>query len=285
MPRFNKHIIIVGSARSGTSWLAETIAKQYRYRSLFEPEHEFNTPKGHLLCDAFFKEKDSIPTEADRYLKQVFRNRVDNDWIAQNSNRKWKRHLWPLIPKKFVIKFVRCNLGAHAMQHTYGIPVVHLLRNPYDVLHSQNRVKFSWLYDMDHFTKQEDLVRLLADNFSFNFDITKGYTPIEKLTVRWCIENVVPIKVQRAESVNYRLIRYEDLRKDLQVFLDLCRDYNLTPLADIKEEYTQPSSKTHPKSEIRQSTNSSEKFTPDVLAQINTILDTFGADFYPRQHA
>jgi len=285
MSGFNKHIIIVGSARSGTSWLAETIAKQYRYRSLFEPEHEFNTSKGALLCDAFFKGKDSIPKKADRYLKQVFSNRVDNDWIAQNSNRKWKRHLWPFIPKKIVIKFVRCNLGAHAMQQTYGIPVIHILRNPYDVLHSQNRVKFPWLYDLSHFAKQEDLVRLLADRFSFNFNMTNGFTPIEKLTVRWCIENVVPIKVQQAENPTYRLIRHEDLRKDLQVFLDLCRDFNLTPLSTIKKEYTQPSSKTHPKSEIRKFTNMPEKFTPEVLAKVNTILDTFEADFYPRQHA
>ena len=35
---YNKHIIIAGSARSGTSWLAEIIALQFRYRLLFEPE-------------------------------------------------------------------------------------------------------------------------------------------------------------------------------------------------------------------------------------------------------
>ena len=56
MKSYSKHIIIAGSARSGTSWLAEIIALQFRYRLLFEPEHEFQTQEGHLICDKFIRE-------------------------------------------------------------------------------------------------------------------------------------------------------------------------------------------------------------------------------------
>lgn len=55
MGRYNKHIIITGSARSGTSWLSEIIARQFRYRMLFEPDHEFNTTKGILIADQWLK--------------------------------------------------------------------------------------------------------------------------------------------------------------------------------------------------------------------------------------
>lgn len=283
MAIFNKHIIIVGSARSGTSWLAETIAKQHRYRSLFEPEHEFNTLKGNVLCDKLIIEKEGFEAE-HAYLKRVFANRVDNNWIAQNSNRKWKRHLWPIIPKKFVIKFVRCNLAAHYMQHEFSIPVVHILRNPYDLLHSQQRVKFPWLYDLSRFVTDENLVGLLKKEFHFQFKPLETYTDLEKLTIRWCVENVVPITIQQAESETYRLIRYEELRKDIALFLELCHDFNLDPLTNIKEEYTLPSSKTHPNSDIRKTSSNSKTFTATELLQINTILDIFEANFYPRQH-
>lgn len=125
---YTKHVIVVGSARSGTSWLAETIAQQYRYRLLFEPEQETHTKNGVLLCDRYFTEEENNK-EANIYLKKVFANRVDCDWIAQSSNRKYKRHLWPFIPKKFIIKFVRCNLAESYFQHTSAVPISLPYRN------------------------------------------------------------------------------------------------------------------------------------------------------------
>lgn len=282
MSRFNKHIIIVGSARSGTSWLAETIAKQHRYRSLFEPEHEFQTKKGHLLCDRLVSQKETFEA-GHAYLKKVFANRVDCNWIAQNSNRKWKRHLWSFIPKKYIIKFVRCNLLAHYMEQEFGIPVLHIIRNPYDVLHSQQRVKFPWLYDLSRFMEDTNLGALLKKEFNFQLKNNTQYSALETLTIRWCIENVVPFQLQQAENENYRLVRYETLRKDVHEFLKICSDFNLKPLENIEKEYTKPSSKTHPKSVIRTQGADTPKFSPAELQTINGILDTFAVTFYPRQ--
>ncbi|QIE60626.1 sulfotransferase domain-containing protein [Rasiella rasia] len=283
MNRFNKHIIIVGSARSGTSWLAETIAKQHRYRSLFEPEHEFQTKNGYLLCDKFIETSDAFK-EGTAYLKNVFLNRVDSDWIAQNSNRKYKRHLWPFIPKKFVIKFVRCNLLAPYIQTRFNIPVLHIIRNPYEVLQSQQRVQFPWLYNLHHFTAQQNLVTLLKDTYNFDITNVASLSDLEKLTVRWCVENVVPITIQKAENKNYRLVRYEELRNDIHVFLQLCKEFNLEPLATIEKEYTKPSSKTHPKSDVLQKAPTKTTFLEAELQQINSILDIFEVDFYPRKY-
>lgn len=41
MSKYNNHLVVLGSARSGTSWLSELIAQQHRYRMLFELEIEF----------------------------------------------------------------------------------------------------------------------------------------------------------------------------------------------------------------------------------------------------
>ncbi len=282
MHKFNKHIIIVGSARSGTSWLTEIIASQHRYRLLFEPEHELNTKEGHLICDRYFE--DSIPDAAGKYLTLVFKNRVDNDWIAQCSNRNWKRHLWPFIPKKFIIKFVRTNLGAVAINETFDIPVIHIIRNPYDVLHSQQRVKFPWLYNLKHFKSQEHLVELIKNTCHFDIKEAKDYTPLEVLTIRWCIENVVPLKVQQPKNKNYKVLKYEDLIEDIQLFLDLCQEFDIEPLKNIESVYKRPSSKTHPKSVIRGGSAPQQKFTDSEYKAINQILKAFNADFYPNTH-
>lgn len=283
MQNFNKHLIIVGSARSGTSWLSEVIARQFRYRMLFEPEHEFNTPKGKLIADQWRASKDDSP-EAHQYLKKVFANRVDSDWIAQNSNRKYKMHLWPLIPKMFIIKFVRANLSAKYMNEAFNIPVIHIIRNPYDVLASQQRVRFPWLYNLDHFKGQSKLVRLVEREFGFNLkEDTQNISELEILTIRWCLENVLPLQVWKPSTNKYSVVKHEDLRNDIQVFIKLSKEFNFKPVSNIDEEYNRPSTKTHPKSTIINKNESIKGFNQKELLKINGILDVFKCNLYPRK--
>lgn len=279
---YSKHLIIVGSARSGTSWLAETIAAQHRYRLLFEPEHEFNTELGKLICDKDLNQKNITP-QAENYFKKIFANRVNNDWIAQCSNRKYKRHLWPLLPKRIIVKFVRANLAAHYMNEHFQIPLIHLLRNPYDVLHSQQRVKFQWLFDLSHFQQQEELMELVKSKFNFDLKENLKYTELEILCIRWCLENVIPLQVKSAYSFKAKIVRHEDLRNDINLFLDLCNYFDLEPISNLPEKYRAPSSKTHPRSEVRGPISDSVKFSQEELRDINGILDIFKCDLYPRQ--
>ncbi|SHI37559.1 hypothetical protein SAMN04488096_101339 [Mesonia phycicola] len=279
MSIYNKHVVVVGSARSGTSWLAETIAQQHRYRLLFEPEQETQTKNGKLLCDKYFT-NDYNDVKANYYLKKVFANRVDCDWIAQSSNRKWKRHLWPLIPKKFVIKFVRCNLSAKYMNEHFQIPVIHIIRNPYDVIKSQQRVRFPWLYDLSHFAEQDHLVELVDQHFKFNLKDVSKFNETEILTIRWCLENVIPLQVQESYPYKSTVIKHEDLRADVNVYLKLCSDFNLEPVKNIEKAYKRPSTKAHPKSEVRVSSSGQLKLDQLELTQINTILDRFETTLY-----
>ncbi|MDX1365565.1 sulfotransferase domain-containing protein [Oceanihabitans sediminis] len=285
MALFQKHIVIVGSARSGTSWLSEVIARQFRYRMLFEPEHEFNTQNGKLICDKWLR-AEANSTEANRYLKKVFKNRVDSDWIGQISNRKYKMHLWPFLPKKYIIKFVRANLSAKYLNENFKVPLIHIIRNPYDVLASQQRVKFPWLYNLEHFKQQKDLVQVVKENFKFDLiEDTKPFTPLETLTVRWCLENVLPLQILEPYKYKHRIVKHEDLRNDLGLFLELCDEFNIEPLSDIEKEYQRPSSKTHPKSEIINEEKKTSKFTIEELDVINNLLDIFNCNLYPRIQA
>ena len=282
MKDYSQHLIITGSARSGTSWLSEVIARQFRYRMLFEPEHEFKTQNGILVADQWIRNEMDSP-EAHQYLKKVFANRVDNDWIAQNSNRKYKIHLWPLIPKKYIVKFVRANLSAKYMNESFKIPLIHIIRNPYDVLESQQRVNFPWLYNLDHFRKQGDLVALINEALNFDIQKTEAYSPLEILTLRWCLENVLPLQIFEPYQHKHRIVRHEDLRNDLNVYLDICKEFNLEPLKNIEREYTRPSSKTHPRSNIIDPKKKDKKFNEDEMGQINRILGIFKCDLYPIQ--
>tara|TARA_R100000306_G_C4373463_1_gene140948 strand:+ start:202 stop:1053 length:852 start_codon:yes stop_codon:yes gene_type:complete len=283
MFRFNKHLIVIGSARSGTSWISELLAQRFRYRMLFEPEQEFKTTHGHLVCDKYITSKKEA-SEAYKYLKQVFANRVNSDWIAQNSNRKYKMHLWPFLPKKYIIKFVRANLAARFMNEIYKIPVLFIIRNPYDVLHSQQRVKFPWLYNLSYFQKQSELVKLIKTHYDFDLTKTDRFSSLQILTIRWCIENAIPLVVQNEFPNKFRLIKYEALRNDIELFRELCDYFNLKPVDNLEEHYKKPSSKTHPKSAIRNKEAVVEKWKKEELAEINEILEIFKMTQYPLQN-
>ena len=280
--KFKKHILIVGSARSGSSWFSELIAQQYRYRMLFEPEHEFNTPKGKLIADQFITEN-NYSREAEKYLLQVFKNRVDNDWIAQISNRKWKRHLWPLIPRKFVIKMVRGNLAANFMYNHFHMSTVYLIRNPYDTIKSQSRVKFPWLYNLSHFENNVELQSILKKHFGFTFDQSQ-FSNLQKLTIRWSIENNPIFEVSSNNAIPYRKVQYEDLISNIDLFRNICKQFQLKPLENLDYMYSQPSSKTHPKSHIIQRNKNLAKFNSEEYKVINEILDQFKISSYPRLH-
>lgn len=281
MKTYNKHLVVLGSARSGTSWLSELFAQQHRYRMLFEPEHEFNTKKGKLICDKYLTNVNATYS-VKTYLKRVFKNQVDNDWIAQISNRKWKRHLWPFIPKKYIIKFVRFNLSAHLLIDEFQIPTIFVIRNPYDVLASQNRVRFPWLFDLSHFSSQPELCDLIQKEFGFDISNIQNLSNLDKLSLRWCIENSVPFINNGHDKIE--LYKHEDLRNDKNLFLKICKDHQLEPLKNIDEVYTKPSSKTHPRSKVRKEKSPDAKFTPEEYQTINKYLDIFQIDFYARKY-
>lgn len=284
MAKFNKHIILVGTARSGTSWLSETIAQQHRYRMLFEPEEETQTRRGYLICDQWIENAKDSP-EAHHYLKQIFSNRVDCDWIAQNSNRSFKRHLWPFIPKKFVVKFVRTNLSAKYMNEAFQVPVIHILRNPYDVIQSQLMVNFPWLTDLSRFVSQPKLVALIQERFRIDITNTAQFSKIELLTIRWCIENVIPLEVFESYSKNAAVIKYEDLVRDINVFYDMCHKFNIDYVDGIEDIYKRPSSKTHSKSSIITQKQPNFNLTNENLQSIQDILNTFETQLYPRVYS
>lgn len=280
MKVYKNHVLILGSARSGSSWFSELIAQQHRYRMLFEPEHEFNTSKGKLIADQYLTEENSF--EAEKYLRKVFSNRVDNDWIAQNSNRKWKRHLWPFIPKKFIIKMVRGSLGGNFMYGTMKMPTITIIRNPYDTLLSQSRVKFPWLYNLEHFKNQEKVTAILKNRYGFTFS-NSSYEPLEALAIRWCIENCDAFEIKQIPGVPLQTVKYEMLKKDINLFREVCNHFNLEPLTNLESRYRVPSSKTHPKSKIVNKDAKQPHFLNQEYEVINHYLDIFQIKSYERE--
>lgn len=93
-------------------------------------------------------------------------------------------------------------------------------------------------------------MELVKEKFIFDITNIDSLLPLEKLPIRWCLENVLPLQVFKPMQYNQRIVRHEDLRNDINIFLDLCKEFNLVPINDINNEYKNLSSKTHPQSSI-----------------------------------
>lgn len=205
---------------------------------------------------------------------------MDSNWVAQCSNRKLKMHLWPVLPKKYVIKFVRANLSSVYLNERFNVPVLFITRNPYDVIFSQNRVKFPWLYNLEHFKEQKDLTKRLTDDYGFNWIDLENYSDIEKLALRWSIENKLIFNKVDSLPSNFKILKYEDLKSDINIFYNLCREFDLKPLKNIKEIYARPSSKTHPKSTVRTENKGKGKLSFLDSEKIRVILNKFNITEY-----
>lgn len=276
----NKPILVFGSARSGTSWLSELMAKPRGYRLLFEPEHEEHVPQGHLLADVWMKQVEDIG-QARSFIKRFLANRVDNDWIGQNSHRKFKMHLWPFLVRQIIVKFVRCNLSMVLMAEQFDVRVVYLRRHPYDTIFSQSRVHFPWLFDLKKFAAND----LLCEEIMLRYGVdirNESFTNWERLALRWSIENIfIEDYFGGRLSGNITYVQYENLVENAVACAALFRNLGLMIPDNFERLIGRPSSKTHPKSAIRTNqgttrVEASGGLSRDVRREIAGVFQRFG---------
>lgn len=278
----SKPVLVFGSARSGTSWLSELMARPRGYRLLFEPEHETHVPQGHLLADIWMTQPGDVDP-ARRFLRRLLSNRVDNDLIAQCSYRKLKMHLWPFLVRQIVIKFVRCNLGMSILCKEFDVQAVYVRRNPYDTLFSQYRVRFPWLFDLSKFAANDILHMELQNRYGIDIR-EEAFSDWEKLAVRWSLENIFVEDYfgERLLHGNIRFVEYERLRGDVESCASLFNGLGLKISDNFEKLVVKPSSKTHPKSMIRNPngfrSSSKPELPADAKRQIDTILQRFGRE-------
>src|SRR5690606_3136569 len=119
-----------------------------------------------------------------------------------------------------------------------------------------------------------------------NYDLlqdSRGINDLQTLTLRWCLENVLTLQFNEPYQYEHRIVRHEDLRTDINIFLDICREFNLEPTDNIEAEYRRPSSKTHSNSEIIDPSKKDKKFNEEEISQINQFLEIFSCNLYPIQ--
>jgi hypothetical protein len=215
----SRSALVLGSGRGGTTWLAESIARQCRSRLLFEPFHPLWGPvRGEMRLFAHPSDGDPALARAVRrvlsgrvrtaHIEGAFvrmpRSRVVKDVHAANL-LPWFRANYPALPVVFVVRHpIATALSRLNSPSFYGLGAH--LETPGGRRDAERSPVAAWLplYDR-HREHGERLVGLVAE---------------------WCVENVYPLS--RSGDGGTALAFYEtavlDPLAELARLADFCRD-------------------------------------------------------------
>jgi hypothetical protein len=191
-------VLVAGSARSGTTWFAECVARALRARTLFEPFIVDDRGRPASLQRGRWSES-TTRRGVSRYLPETPNGDPWEDGVRRVLTGSvpllWRDQDRPGLYRRRVVKAVRGNLLlGHVAARWPKLPVVWLVRDPIAVVSSQLRMREQgWDFDWqpECVLAQPQLMRDWLAPFQ---DVMLGTEAlVERLAVRWCVENYVPL--------------------------------------------------------------------------------------------
>ena len=228
--------LILGSGRSGTTWILDCLAEANNLRPIFEPLHPGESVLGTQYAYQILAASDTDET-LERHFLDLAGGGVRSRWIDYRGPkgilfphpsrfmtwrfvkawvREWRKYISEheklrLATKRerTLIKCIRGNLMAGWFTQSLGFRTVLMVRHPCAVIESQFRLRRVW-------NPTAVLARYRANRRLH--ELTKGryvellnsnLTTVQALTLNWIIENQWP--VEHSQEDGYGVVYYEDL--------------------------------------------------------------------------
>ncbi len=282
-------IVLVGSGRSGTTWLLDVLTIDINYRPIFEPLHWLQIKKASEFHNLYLTKNDKFPA-LERFLNDIFYYRVDDGWLRwmhfgilkeEQLLRKILQYSYNFPKYKFwaknrVVKFIKANLMIEWLEECFNPKIVYLIRHPCAVIASQR--KMGWDSRLTRFLSQDGLVNeYLEPHIDL---ISSAKTELERLTILWCIENFILLKQIKKKDVTAFACIYENIVCEPENQLNNIMTYLAYPQAVARKTINKMKKKMSPYK------GSLEKWQSNLSnMEIDYILDAsnqFGIDIYGR---
>jgi hypothetical protein len=176
-------VLLAGSGRSGTTWLAELLTRSNRFRYLFEPLHPSRTMPLGLPPRPYLRPAEAHTTLTET-VEGMLTGRIRGRWVDQ-YNRK-------AVARRRLVKDVWANLTLGWVQARHpDTKIILVLRHPLAVAESQLATGWEWWTDPATLWSQPALVEDHLGPWRAVFD---GLTdPLRRHVATWCVENAVPL--------------------------------------------------------------------------------------------
>jgi hypothetical protein len=204
-------ILVVGSQRSGTTWLAELINYRNEFRTIWEPLNPVRSPLARQIGFAWgqYLPPGEDDPELERVVRRICRGRVRHPWLEWNNTKR-------LVTKRRIIKCVAAtNIVPWLTDLVPELKIVYLLRHPFAFAESQ--LDLQWNENLlSRLREQADLLRAVDRNVDdpdrVRALISNCSAPFDELVVRWCLENTIPLSELGPTDVH--VVLYESIVMD-----------------------------------------------------------------------
>lgn len=195
--------LVVGTGRSGSTWVAEILNHRNEYRLVFEPFRSDRVRKARLFRRGHYID----PGEQDHPLAgkidALLAGRVRSWWTDRQNRRR--------LATRRIVKEVRItNLLPWIRVRHPGLRIVYVARDPVAVARSW--LELGWGDDLDELLSQEHLLERLAGSESVIGAVAADGEPFERHVLRWCLENAITLRTHAELDVH--LVVYDQLRAD-----------------------------------------------------------------------
>jgi hypothetical protein len=193
--------LVLGSGRSGTTWLAEAIARQHRSRLLFEPFHPRLGAMG--AGGRLFLDPAEHPPSFERSARRVLSGRVRGPYIDGVRVAR--------LPRGRVVKDVHAsNLLPWLRANHPEVPAVYVVRHP--IAASLSRLRADTFYGVGDYLAtpagREDAEGSPVAAWLPPYDERRDDPePLVRLVAEWCIENAYPLS--HRDDPGIALVFYE----------------------------------------------------------------------------
>jgi hypothetical protein len=265
-------ILIVGTGRSGTTWLADMIASQISCRIMFEPFHSKQVHGFHQFHYFQYMRQEEKNNALYNFCQKIFTGDIRDSWIDRQVDH--------LNPRYRLIKDIRANLFLKWIAENFPqVPILFIIRHPCAVVLS--RMKLDWATDTDIAPLLEQ-TNLVDDFLSDKMEIIhRSQTDEEKHAVIWCISHLVPIQQFIDSTLN--VVFYENLCLQPEIESSkIFRVINFEYDDSVFEVIKQPSTTTVRSSAILTGENRVARWKKDLSSKqidsIFSIVENFGLD-------
>jgi hypothetical protein len=193
-------VLLAGSGRSGTTWLAEVLTRGGGYRYLFEPFHPVRSPFARLFpARAYLGPADGDPRQASG-AERVVDGHVRTAWIDQYNRQ--------MIARRRLVKDVWSNLRLGWLRAAFpSLRTILVVRHPCPTVVSQLASGWNWYADPPTFLGQPALLRRHLEPFADT--IASSADDLERHVNAWCVDTLVPMRELASGGVH--VVFYEHL--------------------------------------------------------------------------
>jgi len=229
---YKNTVLLCGSGRSGTTWLANIINNDNSFRYMFEPFHPELVSIVKRFNSRQYLRDSNINEEYFGPASKIFSGMIRNFWIDRYNKK--------LFPKKRLIKDIRINLLLKWIKTNFPeIPIVFMMRHPFSVACS--RIRLGWEDHLNDLFIQKNLNEDFL--YKYNDIIYKNMDKFERQILMWCIENYIPLNSLKSDELY--IIFYENLFINPVKEVQSLFDYLNLPISDsLFDKIQNPSSMT-----------------------------------------